>query len=324
VLLGADPLGDFPDDSLAEQAFIGARRVVAIDLFLTESARRATVVLPATGFAETDGTTTNIEGRVTQVVRRVTPPGTARSDWQLAVDLADRLGADLGFESLADIQAEMDELSAVHAGLTVAAAASDLDGVVLPLVSATVADPAEADADATGSESASASDSDSDSDSPAAEATAADATVADEPASDADAETAADVDDGLIPAPAPLAFVAPAPTTVPALDAYAARLVVGSTLYDAGTMVRHARSSAGLGPAASIRLHPLDHSQLGLGTSGRVRVINGARSTVLTAVADGSVARGTAVMIGGLEGGDDSALIDVTAAVTDVRLEVVS
>ena len=326
VLLGADPLGDFPDASLAEQAFIGARRVVAIDLFLTESARRATVVLPATGFAETDGTTTNIEGRVTQVVRRVTPPGTARSDWQLAVDLADRLGADLGFESLADIQAEMDELSAVHAGLTVAAAASDLDGVVLPLVSATVADPAEADADATGSESASASDSDSDSDSPAAEATAADATVADEPASDADAvaETAADVDDGLIPAPAPLAFVAPAPTTVPALDAYAARLVVGSTLYDAGTMVRHARSSAGLGPAASIRLHPLDHSQLGLGTSGRVRVINGARSTVLTAVADGSVARGTAVMIGGLEGGDDSALIDVTAAVTDVRLEVVS
>jgi len=192
--------------------------------------------------------------------------------------------------------------------------------VVLPLVSATVAGPAEADSDATGSDSASASDS------PAAAADAADATVADEPASDADAdaETAADVDDGLIPAPAPLAFVAPAPTTVPALDAYAARLVVGSTLYDAGTMVRHARSSAGLGPAASIRLHPLDHSQLGLGTSGRVRVINGARSTVLTAVADGSVARGTAVMIGGLEGGDDSALIDVTAAVTDVRLEVVS
>ena len=54
----------------------------------TTSARQADVVLPAAGFAERPGTTTNIEGRVTRLGQKVTPPGSAWPDWMIAVELA--------------------------------------------------------------------------------------------------------------------------------------------------------------------------------------------------------------------------------------------
>ena len=80
VLLGADPLVDFPDAALARQAIDRAGVVVALDCFLTDSAALADVVLPASMFAEKDGTTTNLEGRVSTVAQRVIPAGTSRAD----------------------------------------------------------------------------------------------------------------------------------------------------------------------------------------------------------------------------------------------------
>ena len=52
----------------------GAGTVIAIDTFLTESSRQADVVLPAAGYAEKPGTTTNLEGRVSRLNQKVTPP----------------------------------------------------------------------------------------------------------------------------------------------------------------------------------------------------------------------------------------------------------
>ena len=98
VLLGADPLVDFPDRDLARRGLDGAGTVIALDQFVTESVAAADVVLGVAGYAECDGTTTNIEGRVSALVQRVNPPGTARSDWMIAAELADRLGADLGLD----------------------------------------------------------------------------------------------------------------------------------------------------------------------------------------------------------------------------------
>ena len=94
VLLGADPLADFPDAALARQAIDRAGVVVALDCFLTESAALADVVLPASMFAEKDGTTTNLEGRVSTVAQRVIPAGTSRADWMVAAELADLLRLD--------------------------------------------------------------------------------------------------------------------------------------------------------------------------------------------------------------------------------------
>ena len=133
VLLGADPLADSPDRDLAERALAAVGRVVAVDLFLHDSARRAEVVLPAAGFGECDGTTTNLEGRVTTVAQAVTPPGTARSDWMIAAELARLLDADLGLESVEDARDEIERLAPSHAGLGAALAAAGPEGVLVPV-----------------------------------------------------------------------------------------------------------------------------------------------------------------------------------------------
>ncbi len=133
ILLGADPIADFPDRRLAERAITGARTVIAVDTLLNESSRRADIVLPAAAFGEVDGTTTNLEGRVSVLAQKVNAPGTARPDWLIAVELAERLGGDLGASSVTDLIEQIAELSAVHAGLTVELLQESHDGIVLPL-----------------------------------------------------------------------------------------------------------------------------------------------------------------------------------------------
>jgi NADH-quinone oxidoreductase subunit G len=118
VLLGADPVGDFPDRELALRALDAVDHVIAVDTYLTESSGRADVVLAAAGFAEVAGSFTNLEGRVTTLAQRVTAPGTARADWAIAAELATRLGQDLGLESVEGIQAEIAAVSPAHAHIT--------------------------------------------------------------------------------------------------------------------------------------------------------------------------------------------------------------
>jgi NADH-quinone oxidoreductase subunit G len=117
VLLGADPLGDFPDRELARRALERAEKVVAIDLFVNESGRHADVVLAAAGPTEVDGTFTNLEGRVSALRQKVTPPGTARADWMIAAEISYRLGTDLALESSAQIRKEIAAVSPIHAAL---------------------------------------------------------------------------------------------------------------------------------------------------------------------------------------------------------------
>ncbi|MEZ5342913.1 MAG: NADH-quinone oxidoreductase subunit NuoG [Acidimicrobiales bacterium] len=99
VLLGADPLADYPDRDLVIRAFDAVDTILAVDTFLTESSSRASVVLPAAMFGETDGSFMNLEGRVPPLRAQVTAPGQARADWMIAVEVADALGADLGFDT---------------------------------------------------------------------------------------------------------------------------------------------------------------------------------------------------------------------------------
>jgi NADH-quinone oxidoreductase subunit G len=107
ILLGADPLSDFPDTALAAAALVGAGSIIAIDTFLTESASHADVVLSASAFAERGGTTTNLEGHHTPLAAKVTTKGTSRPDWVIANDLSARLGNDLGIGSLAELTANL-------------------------------------------------------------------------------------------------------------------------------------------------------------------------------------------------------------------------
>ncbi len=132
ILLGADPLHDFPDAELAQQAFDNVSTIVAVDVFPNTSVERAHVVLPAAAYAERSGTTTNIEGRITRLGQKTTPPGVAWPDWMIATELAAQLGSDLGFESVEGIWAEIEAVSPSHRGLTLEALAKreNRDGLV--------------------------------------------------------------------------------------------------------------------------------------------------------------------------------------------------
>ena len=130
VLLGVDPIADCPDTDLARRALAGARRVIAIDTFLTDSSSQADVVLAAAAYAEQGGTTTNLEGRVTTLGQKVTPAGTSRPDWMIAAELADRLGLEDLAAELASLEAITDAIAAnvpAYAGATRAALAAGAD-----------------------------------------------------------------------------------------------------------------------------------------------------------------------------------------------------
>jgi NADH-quinone oxidoreductase subunit G len=107
VLLGSDPLSDVPDADLARRGLAGARNIISIDAFMTPSSSQAHVVLPAAAFGEKNGTTTNLEGRMSNVAQKITPAGTSRPDWMIACELASALGKDLGFNSVEDVTAKL-------------------------------------------------------------------------------------------------------------------------------------------------------------------------------------------------------------------------
>jgi NADH-quinone oxidoreductase subunit G len=130
ILVGCDPLGDVPDADLARRALAGARRVIAVDTFLTPSSSQADVVLAAAAYGEKSGTTTNIEGRVTTVSRQITAYGTSRPDWMIAADLAAELGGDLGVESADDVLSAMAELNDSYADITAEALRTSRNGVL--------------------------------------------------------------------------------------------------------------------------------------------------------------------------------------------------
>ncbi len=133
ILLGADPLNDFPDVDLARAGVSGAATVVAVDLLPNDTISAvADVVLAAAAPTESSGTFTNLEGRVSIVEQIVTPAGISRPDWMIAAEIAARLGHDLGVDSPAAIRAELASVSEIHAPLTPEALeASLVEGVLL-------------------------------------------------------------------------------------------------------------------------------------------------------------------------------------------------
>jgi formate dehydrogenase major subunit len=96
----------------------GLEHLVVQDIFLTQTAELAHVVLPAAaGWAESEGTVTNSERRVQRVRRALEPPPGARDDVDLISELAARLGFDWGRPSAEEVWDECRRLSPMHAGM---------------------------------------------------------------------------------------------------------------------------------------------------------------------------------------------------------------
>jgi len=88
----SNPMVSLPDQAAIRRALETLECYVVIDFFLSESAELADIVLPGSAWAEDEGTTTNVEGRVLRINKAADPPGEARVDWAIICDLARRLG----------------------------------------------------------------------------------------------------------------------------------------------------------------------------------------------------------------------------------------
>ena len=93
-VFGENPVGSDPNVEHTVHCLKSADFLVCQDIFLTETAKLADVVLPAAAWAENDGTFSNSERRVSRVRKAIDPPGNARPDWWIFWELARRLGAD--------------------------------------------------------------------------------------------------------------------------------------------------------------------------------------------------------------------------------------
>jgi formate dehydrogenase major subunit len=116
-MLGENPFLSDPNINKVRKALKALDFLVVQDIFLTETAEFADVILPATSYLEKDGTYTNTDRRV-QLGRTVLdPPGQARADWAIVQDIARRIGLDWHYESPSQVFDEMVELMPSYANL---------------------------------------------------------------------------------------------------------------------------------------------------------------------------------------------------------------
>jgi len=104
---GENPAMSDPDLDHARAALAKLEHLVVQDIFLTETAMNADVVLPASAWPEKDGTVTNTNRQVQMGRKALELPGDARQDWWIIQELARRVGADWGFGDVSDVFAEM-------------------------------------------------------------------------------------------------------------------------------------------------------------------------------------------------------------------------
>jgi len=109
-IVGENPVLSFPHSGLVTKALASLDFLVVQDMFLTETAKLADVVLPAASFAEKEGTFTNFEGRINRVRKAIEPIGASLPDWEIVVRLADKMDYPLPFSSLQDVIREIEAL----------------------------------------------------------------------------------------------------------------------------------------------------------------------------------------------------------------------
>lgn len=130
-IMGENPMVSDPDTHHVEMALEKAFTVVQ-DLFLTETAERADVVLPVTCFAEKNGTFTNTERRVQMLHKAVPAKGISKNDWEIIAELMNRLGYPCHYDTAEDIFNEMRTVTPSYAGITYEKIDKDHAGVCWP------------------------------------------------------------------------------------------------------------------------------------------------------------------------------------------------
>lgn len=118
-IMGENPMITDPNLNHTEDAFKKLDFFVVQDIFHTETTALADVVLPATAFAEKEGTFVNSDRRVLRVRKAVEPPGKALPDWKIVAEISNRMGKPLGsFSNESEIWDEIAKVAPIFGGIT--------------------------------------------------------------------------------------------------------------------------------------------------------------------------------------------------------------
>ena len=131
-VVGENPVRDCPEADRVRKALSCLDLLVVQDLFLTETASFAHVVLPSASFAEKDGTFTNLERRVQRLRQAIAPLGESRPDVAILVDLIGRMGIETSQKTPADVLSEINERVPTYRGITLKRLELEREGIFWP------------------------------------------------------------------------------------------------------------------------------------------------------------------------------------------------
>ncbi|MCZ6477148.1 MAG: formate dehydrogenase subunit alpha [Gemmatimonadetes bacterium] len=117
-MMGENPFLSDPNINKIRKALANLEFLVVQDIFLTETAEFADVILPAASFFEKTGTYTSTDRRVQVGRKALDPPGDARPDWEITCEIASRMGYAMEYDSPEEVFAELTSLSPSYAGMT--------------------------------------------------------------------------------------------------------------------------------------------------------------------------------------------------------------
>ena len=102
-VMGENPAMSDPDQNHTREALSRLKHLVVQDIFMTETAAYADVILPASAFPEKDGTFTNTDRRVQMGRKAINPPGHAKQDWWIIQEIANRMGLNWNYSDPSDV-----------------------------------------------------------------------------------------------------------------------------------------------------------------------------------------------------------------------------
>lgn len=116
-IMGENPMVSDPDIAHVKKSLESLDFLVVQDIFMTETAALADVILPAAAFAEKDGTFSNTERRVQRVRKAIDPPGEAKPDWRILMEIMNSVGYDKKYMGPSDIMDEIASLTPSYGGI---------------------------------------------------------------------------------------------------------------------------------------------------------------------------------------------------------------
>jgi formate dehydrogenase alpha subunit len=135
-IMGEDPVNSDPNAGHVRQALEALDFLVVQDIFLSDTAQLADVVLPAAAWAEKEGTFTSTGRRVQWIHRAIAPPGQACDDLWIIGQVAQRLGFDFNYGSAGEVLSEINQLVPSYSGITPRRVAGTMGGLVWPCTKA--------------------------------------------------------------------------------------------------------------------------------------------------------------------------------------------